>query len=56
MTTTTTEKKVEIFNRVNPLLNRLLEGVSDDSYSGDREGKSLMCAGVTGIVLVESEL
>lgn len=48
-------EKVEIFTKVN-LSNRHLESVSDASCLGRRGGKSLMCAGVIGIVLVESEL
>lgn len=56
MATTATETKAEIFSRVNSLFKRLLEGASDDGCLGDRRGKNLMWAGVTGIVLVESEL
>lgn len=56
MATAATEKKVEIFNWVNSLFNRLLEGVSDAGALGGRGGESLMWAGVTGIVLVKCDL
>lgn len=41
MATSTAEKKVDIFNRVNSLSNRFLEGVSDAGYFGGQRREKL---------------